>query len=189
MGKNPLEERATNRCMAGGTRCPRLTKDGNCGKYGGFFTAVPFHTCDKIPLERKVMYRGKSDSDNVWHYGSLLLCYGDDTDGSISYVIHDGDKTIPVVYESIGLFTGVSDKAGTPIFDGDIVNVHIVGSATAFGIVRFGRYIPKWSSVPMLGFYIEWNTGSDTDFLPYDLLYWIERNELIVGGKAFDYGH
>ena len=141
---------------------------------------------------REILFRGKRVDNGEWISGSILSF---DDGGKVilsstaKVFKEHGTTTIccnecyDVYPETVGQYTGLTDKNGVKIFEGDIVKEYKTKDKVK-GVVKFGEYqsgINKYADD--LGFYVEWTTEN---FLIQELGYWCRKNMLEVIGNIHD---
>lgn len=103
---------------------------------------------------REILFRGKSIKTNQWIYGGFHIwekrqvCALDNDrlkDDEISYVITVNSfadwnmprtmQAVEVIADTVGQYTGLTDRNGRKIFEGDIVN--ILTENEEFGIITY----------------------------------------------------
>lgn len=110
---------------------------------------------------REIIFRGKQKNSGEWVYGSLIHC--DLTDGrSYTCILESDEANVhpmdfpylccesgcidgfanPVNPETVGQFTGLTDKNGNKIFEGDIIRTSN-GRQSAVSAVKHGNFRPK----------------------------------------------
>lgn len=96
---------------------------------------------------REIKFRGKNLNTKEWVYGDLLQWNdGETAIGVHGQFIDDGyhfnenyDKTPYVDETTVGQYTGLKDKDGTDLYEGDIISVN--GKYP-----KLIRYIDEWGS-------------------------------------------
>lgn len=122
---------------------------------------------------REILFRGKNKNKIVWCVGGLL--YDEENDKAlIAEHFEDGAAYLREVFpETVGQYTGLTDKNGKKIFEGDIVT----------GLFLFGMPIKAVVVFKDGSFGLGWSRGGTNTFNAFTSLCNVEYE---VIGNVFD---
>jgi len=133
---------------------------------------------------REILFRGKRLDNGEWVEGYVWQGNGSKNGvKSESWFIGDDWDDVEVDPETVGQFTGMHDKNGVRIFEGDIASHDAGFGHVVKGIIRFGVAPTDFAgNVGHVGFYVEWqDDGANmwSEWWRNDLSYWADKIKVI----------
>lgn len=77
-------------------------------------------------MNREILFRGlKADGSNEWVYGYYRKWFNSSDGKEVHIISNDYGEGSLVIPSTVGQFTGLTDKTGTRIFEGDYVSTDL----------------------------------------------------------------
>lgn len=144
---------------------------------------------------REILFRGIRVDNGEWVYGNIItrgeFYYITPINGMVTYQRDCGKELLrihnwyQVIAESVGQFTGLKDKNGVKIFEGDIITYFLGRKA----IIKFGDYMVDgedyYSNFTQAGFYGEYIIDGETTGLKGNICGY----DIEVIGNIYEHAH